>query len=225
MRINQYSRPDNLSSLVVEYLKDKILTGELKEGDHILEANIAKELGISRAPVREGIKELQNQGLITSIPRKGNFVIKLTMEDLKEIFDIRILLEDNVLQEIIKKDILSEQDFKQLTSIIDEMVRIAGEQGDDIEKILRINAKDIEFHKYLWAKAGSPRIAKILSDLHCQLQMAMVIDTKITGNLDETAKTHYDIIKYLRLKDLDKCRKALKDHITTYRLFEQLEVK
>ncbi|HSH36157.1 GntR family transcriptional regulator, partial [Schnuerera sp.] len=85
-------RKKSLSDIVIDYITKKILTGEYKEGDRILESKIAESLEISRAPVREGIIELQNQGLLKYIPRKGNFVTKMTMEDVKEVFDIRLLL-------------------------------------------------------------------------------------------------------------------------------------
>lgn len=211
-------RRENLSSVVVDYLKNKILSGEFREGFHVLESNVAEELGISRAPVREGIKELQNQGLIRSVPRKGNFVVKMEMEDVREIFDIRILLENSVLEKIIDEKKLSEEDFENLTAIIEEMVEIARAEGNEMGKIVRINEKDIKFHNYLWEKSGSKRRVKILSDLYFQLQMAMVIDTRLTGDLDVTAKDHYDIIKYLKIGDVENCKQALKNHIITYRI-------
>lgn len=214
---NESFKHKSLSSIVVEYIRSKILSGEYKEGDHILEAEVAKELGTSRAPVREGIKELENQGLIKTIPRKGNYVVKLTMDDVKEVFDIRLLLENSVLEILINDNKLTEDDFQELERIIDDMIAISQEEKDEIHKILGINKKDMEFHKFLWQKSGSARRFKILSDLYSQLQMAMVIDTKLTGSLMKTAKDHYNIIKYLREKDLENCKKALKEHIIIYK--------
>ena len=66
---------DNLSGVVVDYIKESILSGKYKEGEHILETEVAFELGISRAPVREGIKELEKEGIVTTIPRKGTYEI------------------------------------------------------------------------------------------------------------------------------------------------------
>lgn len=215
--------PENLSSVVVDFLKNKILAGHYKEGDHVTEVNIAEELGISRAPVREGIRELQNQGLMKSVPRKGNFVVRLSAEDVREIFDIRILLENSVLEIITNEGKLSEADYKNLNNIVLEMVRIAEDQGEDTEKIVRINQKDTEFHSYLWGKSGSKRREKVLRDLCVQLQMAMVIDTQLTGDLNVTAKDHYEIIKYLKLADLENCKKALKNHIISYKITPHVE--
>ncbi len=214
----QYYRHENLSSVVTDYIKKKILLGEFKEGDHIPEANVADELGISRAPVREGIRELQNQGLINFVPRRGSYVTKLDMDDVREIFDIRILLENSVLEILINEKRLSLEDILALRAIVDSMVAIAKEEDKDSNKIVRLNEKDIEFHKFLWQKSGSKRRLKILIDLYFQLQMAMVIDTKLTGNLDVTAKDHYDIIKYLEQGDLENCLQALRNHIITYKM-------
>lgn len=223
MRDEKRLVPGNLSSLVVDYLKDKILAGQYKEGDHVTEVNVAAELGISRAPVREGIRELQNQGLMKSVPRKGNFVVRMGLEDVREIFDIRILLENSVLEIIVKENKLSAADFGKLNYIVREMELIAERPGEETDKIVEMNRKDMEFHSYLWEKSGSKRREKVLHDLNVQLQMAMVIDTQLTGNLDVTAKDHYEIIRYLQLADLENCKKALKNHIVTYKMEEAVE--
>lgn len=214
---DKYFRHSNLSSLVVDYLKDKILSGEFKEGERILEVSIAEELNISRAPVREGIIELENQGLVISVPRKGNFVVKLNENDIREIFDIRLLLETSVMERLIKEKTLTQEDFRNLKKLIQEMEDIADEKEDnDNNKALKINEKDMLFHTYIWDKSGSKRKMKILSDLYLQLRMAMLIDTRITGDLSKTAKDHYEVIKFLELGDIEKCRKALKNHIISY---------
>jgi DNA-binding GntR family transcriptional regulator len=205
----------NLSSIVVDYIKEKILSGEYKEGDHISETKVAQELEMSRAPVREGIKDLQNQGLIMFKPNKGNYVARITMDDVKEIFDIRLLLEDSILEILIDENKLTEEDFIKLTSMVDDMVSIVNTDEDFEHKTVKINQKDIEFHRFIWEKSGSKRRVKILTDLFCQLQMAMVIDTKITGDLEKTAKDHYNIIVALREKDIEKSKKALRGHVIT----------
>ncbi|RYD04079.1 hypothetical protein N752_16955 [Desulforamulus aquiferis] len=88
-------------------------------------------------------------------------------------------------------------------------------KGEDefANKMIMLNEKDVEFHSYLWQRSGSARRVKILQDLHLQLRIAMVIDTKLTGNLDKTARDHYEIIKHLEQKDIENCVKAIRDHI------------
>lgn len=213
----------NLSSLVVDYIKEKILLGEYAEGDRILEYEVAEQLKISRAPVREAIRELEHQGLIKSIPRKGNFVVRFTLEDIKEIFTIRLGIENSVLEILIDENKLGDEDFKILNEMIVEMAKIGKQKGSMGQRIIKLNKKDMEFHRFLWEKSGSKRRVKILTDLMFQLQMAMIIDTKLTGDLEKTAVDHYEIVKFLQEKDLDNCKRALREHIISTRGFATIQ--
>ena len=77
---------DNLNSIVVEYLKEAILSGTYNEGDRIVETEVADHLGVSRAPIREAIRELEKEGIVETKPRRGSFVTKYSLEDIKEIY-------------------------------------------------------------------------------------------------------------------------------------------
>lgn len=208
---------ENLSKVVVDYIKEMILAGVYKEGDHILETEVAEKLGISRAPVREGIKELENEGVVTVVPRKGTYVTKFTTEDIKEVFDIRLLLENNILEILINEDKLQEEDFKLLEGIVDEMIDIVNGPDDIVNKTIMLNRKDMEFHKFLWQKSGSKRRVEILEGLFFQLRVAMLYDTNKTGDLLVTATDHNEIIEHLKSKDLEKCKKAFREHIISYK--------
>ncbi|MEY8416774.1 DNA-binding transcriptional regulator, GntR family [Tissierella praeacuta DSM 18095] len=208
---------ENLSGIVANYIKEAILAGEYKGGDHILETEVATVLGISRAPVREAIRELENEGIVTTIPRKGTYVTKFNTEDIKEVFDIRLLLENNIIKILIYNNKLTEDDFINLENIIKEMINIVESEGDEVSKSILLNMKDMEFHRYLWEKSGSQRRVKILEGIFFQLRMAMLYDTNETGDLLVTATEHYNIIEALKSKDIDKCKKALKEHIISYK--------
>jgi len=208
---------DNLCSVVVDYIKERILSGEYKTGEHVLESEVALKLGISRAPVREGLKELEKEGIVTVVPRKGTYITKFNLEDIKEVFDIRLLLENNILEILINENRMKEEDFKALEGIVHDMVKIANGKEDDPEKAILINMKDMEFHKFLWQKSGSSRRVEILTGIFFQLRMAMLYDTNKTGNLLITATDHYEIIKHMRNKELENCKKALREHIISYK--------
>ncbi|HZH92486.1 MAG TPA: GntR family transcriptional regulator, partial [Tissierellaceae bacterium] len=115
----------NLSKIVVDYIKESILSGLYKEGDHILETEVANTLGISRAPVREAIKELEKEGIVQTLPRRGTFVTKFSLEDIKEVFEIRMLLENNIFKILIYENKLSDEDFINLEKLVIQMERIA----------------------------------------------------------------------------------------------------
>lgn len=211
------SNRGNLSGLVVNYIKEEILAGRYKAGDHILETEVALKLGISRAPVREGMKELEKEGIVITVPRKGTYVMEFSVEDIKEVFDIRLLLENDILEILLHDNKLEENDFKHLEGLVEEMVEVACSDMDDLDKSITINLKDMEFHRYIWEKSGSQRRVKILKDIFFQLRMAMLYDMNETGDLYTSAADHYEIIDSLRSKDLERCKKALKEHIISYK--------
>lgn len=213
---DRYQR-DNLSSVVVEYIKEMILARVYNEGEHILESEVANKLGISRGPVREGIKDLEKEGIVTVLSRKGTYVTKFQIEDIKEIFDIRLLLEDDIIEILINENKLTEQDFKILEDIVKDMVDIVSSSEDFSERMIKLSLKDMEFHKFIWHKSGSRRRVNILNGIYFQIRMAMLYDTKETGDLLVTATDHYEIIRFLRDKDIEKCKEALRDHIISYR--------
>ena len=88
------SAPDNrLPQRAYEWIKDAILEGRLKEGEPLSENRLAQEISISRTPIREALRNLEQDGFVRMVPGKGAFVAGISMEDVKEIYDIRILLE------------------------------------------------------------------------------------------------------------------------------------
>ncbi len=207
---------ENLGNRVAEYLREEILwTGGLKKGEHIQEKDIAARLGISRAPVREALKELEHQGLVVFIPRKGTFVADFYQEDLLEIYDIRYMMESRVLETIIKNESLGAEDFKKLREIIDEMVKLSENDLSMEEKIPAFSEHDIAFHQYIWEKSGRKWSFKILSNLYYQLRLAMMQDLIMEQDIERSAAMHYDIIDCLAAKDLEGAKKALVRHIAT----------
>ncbi|MFN2341690.1 MAG: GntR family transcriptional regulator, partial [Halanaerobium sp.] len=104
----------SLSEKVAEHLKREIFLENYQGGDRILEARVAEELSVSRAPVREAIKELEKAGLVETVPRKGSFVVSFEESDIKEIFEIRVILEGRMMELIIQNDLLDEKDFNHL---------------------------------------------------------------------------------------------------------------
>ncbi|HCX62459.1 MAG TPA: GntR family transcriptional regulator, partial [Clostridiales bacterium] len=151
------SRRENLNSVVVDYIKEAILSGEYKVGDHVNESEVANRLGISRAPVREAIRELENDGILTTLPRKGTYVTEYSLDDIKEVFDIRLLLENNINKILIYENKLTEDDFNHLEQIVKDMVNIAESSMDNNKKSLLINKKDMDFHRFIWQRSGSQR--------------------------------------------------------------------
>jgi DNA-binding GntR family transcriptional regulator len=207
---------ENLGNRVAEYLREEILwTGVHRKGEHIQEKDIAARLGISRAPVREGLKELEHQGLVEFIPRKGTFVADFDQEDLVEIYDIRHMMETRVFETVIGKDCLGAEDFRKLRSIVDEMVELARSDLAMEEKIAAFSEHDIAFHQYIWEKSGRNWSYRILSNLYYQLRLAMMQDLIMEQDIERSAVMHYAIVDSLEARDLNGAKEALVRHIAT----------
>ncbi|MFW5790708.1 MAG: GntR family transcriptional regulator [Halanaerobiaceae bacterium] len=206
----------SLSDKVAEYLKREIFLENYRGGDHILEAKVAQELDVSRAPVREAIKELEKEGLIETIPRKGSFVASFSEEEIREVFEIRVLLEVRMMELIIEDNLLKGEDFKSLENLVEEMLIVVNKNISEDEKVVELNEKDMAFHKYLWEKTNRKFTQRILKMIHNQLKLAMIIDARKEESLEESAREHYSIIKNLKEKNLKGVRQSLIDHIVLY---------
>lgn len=212
----QYDK-ELLSNKVIEYLKKQILMGEYSSGDHISEPKIAKKLEVSRAPVREAILYLERQGIIKCIPRRGSFVVEFNEKDIKEIYEIRIILEEKVLETLIVERLLTTKDYSSLEDLAKEMLDISTNDNLPLkEKMFLFMEKDIKFHKHLWKKSKRRLSYRILKNNYFQLQLAMVHDYHLDPDLESTAKNHFAILENLKNRDLKGCREALIEHIKVY---------
>lgn len=206
----------SLNEVAVMYIKNKILSGEFKSGDKLVEADISNELSISRAPVREALRQLSVQGLTMFLPRKGNYVLEMSTEETLEVFNIRVALEEQILELIIKKQMLRDQNYDQLYYFVDSMQKQEGNYLGLHEKIYQLNYLDLSFHSYLWNVSRSARRAQILENLFLQLLIVMNQNVLSLGTFHEKAEEHARILDALKKNDLDEVVKEFKIHIASY---------
>jgi DNA-binding GntR family transcriptional regulator len=81
--------PENLTQQAFRHIRDEILRGKLDGRQHLTEDYFAERFGISKSPIREALNRLESEGLITIVPRRGAFVVKLSVQDIEEIFELR----------------------------------------------------------------------------------------------------------------------------------------
>ena len=206
----------SLSEMAVLYIKNKILSGELKSGDKLVESNISADLSISRPPVREALRELSVQGMTVFSPRKGNFVLDMSSEELLEIFDIRISLEIKVLELLMRKKLLTCEDFTRLRGLVKKMREHNQLELEHHERIYQLNSLDLEFHSHLWSASKSLRRGKIMESLFFQILIAMNRYPKSLGSFDEKATEHERIVAALEKNDLELAVSHFKAHLDAY---------
>jgi DNA-binding GntR family transcriptional regulator len=149
-----------------EVLRDKIYSvllawifeGTLKPGDKIVESVLARRLNVSRVPVRESLWLLAQRGLVTLKPHQGAFVTKLSGRDIREIFELRAILETHAAQ--LARVSLDRAGVARLKSAFENLADAARARS-----MQRFSAADIEFHKALWDLADNRHLTKILTDI------------------------------------------------------------
>jgi DNA-binding GntR family transcriptional regulator len=197
----------NITMAVRERLMMELLfSNKYEPGEWINESVIANELNISKAPIREALRELAAIGLVQIVPHKGARVTEFTKRDMEEIYTIRYMLEECIFKDIIVRDAVTEDDINHLNGIAQKMKMIA--MSDKPKELILGNflEKDLEFHKYLWLKADLKWTIKMLLDIYLLLILG-IYKFLLDANLTETAEYHFRIIDYIKAKDIEKFKK------------------
>jgi DNA-binding GntR family transcriptional regulator len=187
-----------LRTEVVDIIRDAIVSGGLKPGEHLKETAIANQLSVSRSPVREAFRQLEQEGLIISIANQGSFVKSFDEDDVREIFTLRATLEDLACEIILREGKLQPADFKRLEDYIER-------QRDAIaaEDFNRLTELDMQFHELICSKSGFGRLLKMWQGLRAQIQVLFYQRFQAFEQVPQTVDTdHSAILKALRKGDL-----------------------
>ena len=151
---------------IISRLRDAIISGQFAPGTHLNESEIAKQMAVSRIPIREAIKKLEQEGLVVRQPNKGVYVISFTAQDVREIFSLRARLEEMAFEWAIHK--MTAEDLTELRMLLSEQkVAVDARQYDQLARL------DLRFHELICLKAGHSRLLKIWYELHAQGQMLL----------------------------------------------------
>jgi DNA-binding GntR family transcriptional regulator len=150
------SAPPTLRAHVVQMLSAGILSGKYKPGDRLNESQIARELNISRIPVREALSQLQEQGLVQNRERRGMFVTNITTEEVLQISSLRLILETEALR--LARARITPEILAELEALVEQMENWDG-------TLLDARALDLQFHRALWRASGNPYLERTLYGL------------------------------------------------------------
>lgn len=202
--INSYQP---LRETVCEALRDAIRRGILEPGERLMEVQLAEELGISRTPVREAIRKLEQEGYVIMLPRRGTYVSSVSVHDVKEIFEIRTALES--LAAVLATLRIEPDELEKLRALLTE---IEGhiERKDSMEKIVET---DIKFHGLLYQVSRNDRLVAIISNLMEQLARFRTLSMSYPGRLQETLKEHRAMVEAIAAGDEDAARDAAERHM------------
>ncbi len=196
----------NLSDQVTEILYRKVLTGALAPGERINEVDLARTLGISRNPIREALRRLEERGILMSSPRRGAFVRTVTSEDIDDTFRFRTLVESFALRNAMPR--MTDQHIDELQSIIDKMVEAASRgQGSVVIEL------DVFFHRRICELSGSRWALRAFNDLYAEVRLLMAVSEQYFESMEASSSAHYRVVEALRTHDPEQAVAAMVAHI------------
>jgi len=188
-------------------VRDHVLAGELKPGTQLVEGQLAEQLGVSRAPVREALLKLESEGLVESVPNKGTFVADISEEDLWEIYTVRAALE-GVAMRLAAREMDGDQ-LGALAQIVERMEQAA--RDGDAERVSKI---DLEFHEAVWALSGNRRLYRLLASMTAQIRMFLALNVKVYEDLLDNCLEHVALLGVLRSGDSERAEQLMVKHIS-----------
>ena len=195
-----------LRETVCETLREAIRKGILEPGERLMEVQLAEELGISRTPVREAIRKLEQEGYVIMMPRRGTYVSSVSVSDIKEIFEIRSALES--LSTGLAARRIEPDELEKLRALLAE---IEGHiKSRDMDKIVEA---DIEFHGLLYRVSRNERLVAIIGNLKEQLARFRTLSMSYPGRLQETLEEHRAMVEAIAAGDVEAARDAADRHM------------
>jgi DNA-binding GntR family transcriptional regulator len=193
-----------LREQVKEVLLERILAHEYAPGDRLVETRIAQELGVSQAPVREALRELETLRFVESAPFKGAWVREVRDRELAEIYPIRAALED------VAARVAAERLVGKVAPLEREIRAMA--KAKDLGKQVE---HDVRFHKLIVEASGNARLIELWSSLQVD---ARTMITALRTRLDavEVAKRHEPIVDALRRQDADAAGQEIRRHVEDF---------
>lgn len=196
----------SLRGRVFNRLREDILAGKYHENEELKENTLGLELGVSRTPVREALRQLELEGLVTMIPNKGAYVTGITSKDIHDIYMIRSYLEglcakwacENITEAQIEAldEVLYLSDFHARRSHYEQLVEL-----------------DNKFHDLVYKASGSKILNHVLSDFHHYVERIRKITLAAPTRASQSSKEHADILDAIRKRDGELAEALAHEHI------------
>ena len=195
-----------LKENVTNLLRQSIIDGTIPSGEELNQAQIAERLGISRGPVREALGQLEQEGLIRSVPYKGVIVTPLNPTYVRELYSLRSALEVFALQLGMERD--DAEDMANLRRIVDAMRAAA--KRNDARELARL---DLRFHSSIIHMARSNLLERTWTPLKIGVQRCLHSRHRIYATLEEVVGTHPELLEAMVADDADGASEILRQHI------------
>lgn len=195
-----------LREIVFETMREAIISGQLRPGERLMEAQLAEEMGVSRTPVREAIRKLELEGFVVMIARKGAYVADLSTKDIADVFEIRSALE--ALAAGLAAERITDEEMEDLQRILVKVSESA--ESHDLEALINV---DTEFHDVLYKASRNNRLVQIISNLREQIQRFRSTTLASPGRMKNALEEHKKIVDAISERNVALAMQLAQEHI------------
>ena len=200
------SIPRTVKDALVETLRDEIVRGDFTPGQYLRLEEIAARYEVSTMPVREALRDLEAEGLVTIFPHRGAIVTELTADELQDIYDIRVTLEEMATR--LAVPLMTEATLTELTSLVEQMENHVG----DVATAVKLNH---QFHLVLYGASGRKHLCELNRMLRYRAQHYLHLYTVEVeaGQLPQTQEEHRAILAACKSGDAEQAAAIIHDHV------------
>lgn len=195
------------TQVVVEVLREKILSGDIAAGEPLRQSALAEELNVSRIPVREALLQLEAEGLVKFEAHKGATATVLSVEQVTELFELRAMIETDLLAKAIPN--LQEEDLLLAEKVL-EQLESAFKHENAVGSWSDLNT---QFHTYLYKPANRPHTLEVVHGLNTNCDRYIRLQLLLTGGIPRAEQEHRDLLSHCRNRDIPKATELLRIHI------------
>lgn len=195
-----------LRDVVVESIRQAIISGQFPPGMRLMELQLAEEMGVSRTPVREAIRKMELEGLVVMIPRRGAYVADISIKDINEVYEVRTALD--VLSAGLAAERIDKSEIQEMRELLAEEAALV--EARDYPKIID---NDTAFHDVIYRASGNTRCMNIISNLREQITAIRGRSMPYPGRVEIMLKEHRAIFDAIAAGKVEKAQEAVQTHM------------
>ena len=203
MKNKQMERHQTLRERILETIREAILKGNLKPGEKVAEPELAERFGISRTPIREAFRQLESEGYLTVIPRKGAVVAALSERDVVEFYAIKSILEGYAAS--LAANNLTEKELERLEAV-NQKLRTLAQEGD-VRSFYRVHN---EFHEIFLKAADNVKLHELIHQLGMKFNRLRMASLSVKGRMEISVEEHEKLLEAFRRKDGEAAERLVK---------------
>lgn len=203
---NQFSNASSLTDEISDIIRDRILKGEYRIGEKIKETQVATEMKVSRTPIREAFKQLENEGLIDYVPNRGCFAKGFTKQDIEDLYAVRKALELLAVEWAVLR--ISDEQIKELQDQSNMM-----EYYISCKDVKHVTETNNSFHDIIYNATGSRFMAQVLRSYKEYISQTRTVLYDDPSYLIKIFREHRDILEAIRERDAEGAKNAMAFHL------------